>query len=92
MTSERQVHPAIMNQKCLILFRALNLPSLFPSTLRTMHLSIHHRQSVFATLEVLRKFEIEEVRKHMVGVIVGIICVIFFGHIQFGSQAPVEMV
>lgn len=28
----------------------------------------------------------------MVGAIVGIICVILFGHIQFGSQAPVEMV
>lgn len=28
----------------------------------------------------------------MVGAIVGIICVILFGHIQFGSQAPVEIV
>lgn len=57
------------------------------------HVLIHSSPSIcFATPEVLWKLENEEVRQHMVGAIVGIICVIFFGHIQFGSQAPMEIV
>lgn len=39
----------------------------------------------------LKSFHVSQIWQHMAAVIVGIICVIFFGHSQFGSVAPTEM-
>lgn len=90
-----KVQQKYMNlKKCHIYFSKLGLTSLPPHTrLDTIYLSSHycHAASDFGSyLKVRKSFSSLQMCEHMVGVMVGIICVILFGHIQFGSQSPVE--
>lgn len=45
---------------------------------------------MYFSFQSLKSFHAFQICQHMAAAIVGIICVNFFGHIQFGSPAPME--